>query len=78
MKQLKKDVKEMKDNHLVHIEEDVRTLTGEMKKISECVAIHGTDIKWLKENHRFVKYVVLGALVTGVIGIILDLIIKFN
>ena len=69
MKELKKQLDKIENNDLVHIQRDVTNLSVEQAK-------HGVDIKWLKENHRFVKYTVIGSLLAGLIGILLDLILK--
>jgi len=64
-KEVQDDVKLIKENHLVHIQDDITEL-----KI--CSKEHGTDLKWLK---RFFFYIA-GATVAGLIAAVLNLMIS--
>jgi len=60
---IKDDIKDIRDNHLAHIQEDVSVLKTQQ-------AVQGTDIKWLKKFFFIVATASIGSLVAAVINLL--------
>jgi len=60
---IKKDIKEIKENHLYHIEKKVNNLKTDFVVVSQ-------DVKWLKKFFWIVATASVGSLITGVLSLL--------
>lgn len=58
------DVKEIKDNHLVHVQKDVAEIKIDFGRVK-------TDVAWLKKFFWIVAAASVGSLVAGLINLII-------
>jgi len=62
---IEKDISSIKENHLAHIERDLRDLGLETAK-------QGVDLDWLKKNHWKITVGVLMTFIASAIGALIS------
>jgi len=65
IKENSKDIREIKDNHLVHIAADITDVKIRQER-------HGSDLKWLKKFFWILTTSSVGGLIAGVLNLVLD------
>lgn len=65
MKEVKDDIKNIKENHLAHIQDSMGTMQVDIAKVS-------TNVQWLIKSH----WILYGAIIAGIVTLIAKLIFK--
>ena len=65
-KDMKLEIREIKENHLVHIQKDVNDLKVDVNEVK-------TDVSWLKKFLFIVAGASVGGLITGLINLLISL-----